>query len=143
MRKDIIAKVSIRLEAPVPVVWKAVTDPVEVKKYFFGTDLVTDWKVGEPIFFRGEWEGQAYEDKGTVRHFKPQKMLQYDYFSFFSGKEDVPENYQLITYELQPAGDHTLLTITQTNVASAEQQEHSEQNWNGVLAELKKLVEGR
>jgi hypothetical protein len=24
---------------------------------------VTDWKVGSPLLFRGEWEGKAYEDR--------------------------------------------------------------------------------
>jgi len=141
MSSPLVAKVNILLDAPPAKVWKAVTDPAEVKKYFFNTKLVTDWEVGKPIYFRGEWEGQAYEDKGTVLQFRPQKMLQYDYWSTFSGKEDVPENYQTITYELEPQGDGTLLTITQTNVPSEESKEHSEQNWGMVLAELKKLVE--
>ena len=52
---------------------EAIIDPVKVKQYFFGTDLVTNWEVGKPIFFRGEWEGQAYEDKGTVLQFEPKK----------------------------------------------------------------------
>lgn len=135
-------RVSILLDAPASTVWKAVTDPVEVKKYFFGTDLVTEWQVGQPIYFRGEWEGQPYEDKGTVLAYEPEKMLQYDYYSSFSDKEDIPENYQTITYELEPQAGKTLLKITQTNVDSAEQKEHSEQNWDMVLQELKKLVEG-
>ncbi|PHN04714.1 SRPBCC family protein [Flavilitoribacter nigricans] len=142
MSKEIIARTSILLDAPVATVWNAVTDPAEVKKYFFGTDLVTSWKVGEPIYFRGEWEGQAYEDKGTVLRYEPQKQLQYDYFSSFSDKEDLPENYQTITYEVEPRDGKTLLSITQTNVPTTEQKDHSEENWNMVLQELKKLVEG-
>lgn len=141
MSKEIIAKVSILLDAPVSTVWKAITDPAEVKKYFFGTDLVTDWEVGKPIYFRGEWEGTAYEDKGTVLDFQVEKMLKYDYYSSFSGKEDIPENYQTITYEVEPKNGQTELRITQTNVADEDSKEHSEQNWNMVLQELKKLVE--
>lgn len=141
MSKAIVAKVSILLDAPVSTVWKAVTDPAEVKKYFFGTDLVTEWKIGSPVYFRGEWDGKPYEDKGTVLDFQPEKMLKYDYYSSFSGKEDIPENYQIITYEIRPENDKTELTITQTNVATEDAKEHSEQNWNMVLQELKKLVE--
>lgn len=142
MTKEITARVSIQLNAPIATVWKAITDPAEVKKYFFGTDLVTDWTVGQPIYFRGEWEGNPYEDKGTVLQFQPQKMLQYDYYSSFSEKEDIPENYQTITYELEPQNGGTLLKITQTNMGSEEQKQHSEQNWDMVLQEMKKLVEG-
>lgn len=141
MSKEIVAQVSILLDAPISKVWQAITDPVEVKKYFFGTDLVTEWKVGRPIFFRGAWEGKAYEDKGTVLQFSPEKMLQYDYYSSFSGKKDIPENYQLITYQLETYKGGTRLRITQTNIGSEEQKEHSEQNWNMVLQELKKLVD--
>lgn len=46
------------INAPLEKVWKALTEPEIVKQYFFGTDLVTDWKVGSPIIFQGEWEGQ-------------------------------------------------------------------------------------
>ena len=141
MSNKITAEVKIELKAPMAVVWKAITDPQEVKKYFFGTQLVTDWQIGQPIYFRGEWEGQSYEDKGTVLQFVPQKILQYDYWSSFSQKEDIPENYQTITYEVENKGDHILLSITQTEIDSKEQKEHSEQNWNMVLGELKKLVE--
>ena len=141
MSNKITAEVNIELKAPMAVVWKAITDPEEVKKYFFGTQLVTDWLVGHPIYFRGEWEGQPYEDKGIVLQFVPQKILQYDYWSSFSQKEDIPENYQTITYEVADKGDHILLRITQTKIDSEEQKEHSEQNWNMVLGELKKLVE--
>ncbi|MCB0628303.1 MAG: SRPBCC domain-containing protein [Saprospiraceae bacterium] len=141
MSKTITATVSIQLDAPVAKVWKAMTDPAEVKQYFFGTDLVTDWKVGSPIYFRGEWEGQAYEDKGTVLQFEPESMLQYDYFSSWSDLEDKPENYQTITYTVEPADNGTLLTITQTNLPGEDQKEHSEQNWAMLLGEMKKLVE--
>ena len=141
MNTDIIARINLQINAPVPAVWKALTDPAVVKQYFFGTDLVTDWQVGGPIFFRGEWEGQTYEDKGTVLQYEPQKMLQYDYYSSMSSKPDLPENYQTITYEVKPKDGGTLLIITQTNVPSEESKEHSEQNWLMVMGEMKKTVE--
>lgn len=141
MSKTITATVSMEFDVPVAKVWQAITDPALVKQYFFGTDLVTDWKVGNPIYFRGEWEGRAYEDKGTVLRFEPEKMLQYDYYSSWSELEDKPENYQIITYTVEPKDNGTLLTILQTNVPGEEQKEHSEQNWLMVLGEMKKLIE--
>ncbi|MBC7885478.1 MAG: SRPBCC domain-containing protein [Saprospiraceae bacterium] len=42
------------IKASVAKVWDALTNPEVVKQYFFGTDLVTDWKVGSPIIFQGE-----------------------------------------------------------------------------------------
>jgi uncharacterized protein YndB with AHSA1/START domain len=34
------------VNAPISTVWDALTNPVTVKKWFFGTDLKTTWEVG-------------------------------------------------------------------------------------------------
>ena len=66
---------SIVIEAPRTKIWDALTRPELIKQYFFGTNLVTDWTVGSPLFFRGEWSGTSYEDKGTVLSFDPMTGL--------------------------------------------------------------------
>ena len=58
-----------------------------------------------------------------------------------SGKEDKPENYANVTYELTPGNNETGLTITQDNIADEKTKEHSMQNWRSVLNDLKKLLE--
>ena len=58
-----------------------------------------------------------------------------------SGIEDKPENYVTITYDLSQNDDQTILSITQENIPDEKMKEHSEQNWNKVLADLKKLLE--
>ena len=92
---------SISIAAPADKVWAALITPELVQQYFFGTRLVTDWQVGSPIYFRGEWGGKPYEDKGTVFEFYPPKKPVYNYLSSWSGKEDVPENYANISYAVQ------------------------------------------
>ena len=135
------AKVQRTIHAPAGKVWDGLTKPELVKQYFFGTDLVTDWKVGSPVYFRGEWEGKPYEDKGTVLRFEPGKLLEYDYLSSWSQVEDKPENYQQIIYSLKPKGDGTILTIIQKNIPGEESQKHSAKNWAGLLKALKALME--
>lgn len=120
--------------------WAWLTEPERVRQYFFGTNLVTTWQPGTPIFWRGEWEGNPYEDKGTVLKYEPEKILEYDYFSSWSEAEDVPENYQIISYELEAQGDKTLLTIRQRNIPTQEQKDHSIQNWKGLMEELDRLL---
>ncbi len=141
MKSDISAKVSTVINAPVSAVWEALTNPEIIKHYFFGTDTITDWKVGGPLRFKGEWEGKKYEDKGTVLKFEPNKMLQYNYWSSMSGIEDKPENYVRITYFLSKEKEKTLLTISQENIPDEKTKEHSEQNWKKVLNNLKNLLE--
>lgn len=140
MKTNLTVQVSIDFRAPKAHVWKALTDPTGIKQYFFGTNLVTEWIVGGPIRFVGEWEGKSYEDKGTVLKFDPQKMLQYDYWSSLSGKEDKQENYQMITYRVTEKDGITNVQIIQDN-ETEEAREHSEQSWKVVLEGMRILVE--
>lgn len=135
------AKTQCTIHAPVAKVWAALTRPEMVKKYFFGTEMVTDWRPGTPIFFRGEWEGKPYEDKGTVLKFEPEKMLEYNYHSSWSDLPDLPENYQIIRYRLKPKGAGAVLSITQRNIDTLEKKVHSVQSWSVMMKEMKKMLE--
>lgn len=135
------AKVSATINASAEKVWQGLTDPKLVKQYFFGTDLDTSWKKGSPIFFRGEWEGKKYEDKGEVLSVIPGQQVSYTYSSSMSGEPDRPENYRTVTYELNPKGDTTELTISQES--EPDKKTHSEQNWKMILEGLKKVVESK
>jgi len=140
MKKGLTATQSIELNVPSAAVWKALTDPKEIKKYFFGTNAISEWKEGSPIVFKGEWEGQSYEDKGTIIEIISGKKLKYTYWSSFSGTEDIPENYANICYYLTPKGKGTLLEITQDGIDTEERKNHSESNWKTVLEKLKELL---
>lgn len=141
MKTGITGKVSIRIEATAAEVWKALTTPELIKQYFFNTNAVSEWKVGSPIFFRGEWQGKSYEDKGTIKEIIPQKFFRYSYWSSISGIEEKPENYVDITYSLTEENGGTTLVITQENIPDEKMREHSEENWNKVVEGLKDLVE--
>jgi RNA polymerase sigma-70 factor (ECF subfamily) len=135
------ATAEITIRAPRARVWEALTKPELVAQYFFGTNVVTTWKIGEPILFRGEWEGKPYEDRGTVLAFAPDRSLSFNYWSAFSGLEDKPELRQVIRYDLSEAGTETRVIVTQSNVDTQERAEHSAKNWQTVLTGLKKLLE--
>lgn len=135
------ATASILLNATPQRVWEALTDPAQIKEYLFGTTTTTDWKKGSPITYTGEWEGKAYEDKGTIIDIQPEKLLHTTYYSSMSGKDDEPENYSNVIYKLDADGDKTRLTITQDNAGDEASKEHSQNNWNMVLESLKKMVE--
>ena len=140
MAKNFESSYQTIVNAPVEKVWEALTLASMVKEYFFGTELVTDWKVGHPIYFRGSWEGQTYEDKGIVQEYIHCEQLTFSYLSSWSGKEDFAENYLTVSYEVKPVKDGTQLTISQSNYDS-EKIDHSIENWKMVIEGLKKLVE--
>lgn len=131
----------IDINAPVAEVWKGLTDPEIVKKYFFGTNVKSDWKAGSPITFSGEWEGKSYEDKGNIQEITPGKYVKYSYWSSMGGTEDKPENYANVSYTLDENDGFTTLTVSQDNIKDITSKEHSEQNWQTVFGGLKKLLE--
>jgi uncharacterized protein YndB with AHSA1/START domain len=141
MSKDFIAKQSITINAPASKVWDALINPEMIKQYLFGTDAVSDWKVGSPITYKGSWDGKAYEDKGTVLNVVDEKLFESTYWSSMSGTSDTQENYKNVRYELKPVNGDTTLMITQNNNATEEEKNHSEQNWRMVLNTLKELLE--
>lgn len=141
MNKGFTAKKTMTIHASMASVWKGLTDPADIKKYFFGTDLHTSWVPGTPIRFTGEWDGKAYEDKGTVLKFEPEQVLQYDYWSSWSGKADIPENYQIVTYRTKQKGNSTQVIVTQSGIDTLENKIHSTQNWGMLLKNLKDLLE--
>lgn len=135
------AKASVLIHAPASEVWDALINPEQIKKYLFGTEVMSDWKEGSPIVYRGSWEGKTYEDKGVIKKIEPEKILQSTYWSSMSGTEDKPENYALVTYELNKENDGVRLTITQDNCKTEESRQHSEKNWTMVLNILKEMLE--
>lgn len=143
MKNKLVLTTAISIQSSKAIVWKALTDPALIRKYFFGTEAETTWKVGSPIFFRGVWEGKSYEDKGTILANESQNKIQYNYWSSFSGKPDVPENYATITYSLDEKNGVTTCTVTQDNIETEDSLKHSEANWKMVLDGMKKMIEER
>ena len=142
MRSEIKCQVSTTIEAGADKVWESLTDPRMIKKYFFGTQTTTDWRIGHPIKFKGSWKGKSYEDKGTILDYEGRKKIRYNYWSSMSGMEDRPENYVIVTYELEPVNaEKTKLTVTQENIPNEEMKQHSKENWKKVLDNLKNLLE--
>jgi len=141
MKSNIKGQVKINIHAPKSKVWDALTKPEIIKQYFFNTDTDTNWKPGSPIFFRGEWQGKKYEDKGMILEVEENKLIKYNYWSSMSGIEDKLENYVDITYELSGEDNNVTLTITQENIPDEKMKAHSEENWKKVMEGLKKIVE--
>ncbi len=135
------AEAQITMNAGAEKVWNAITDPALVKQYMFGADMTADWKKGGRIVYRGEWQGKPYEDGGIILEIEPQKKLVTTYFSSVSGKEDIPENYNVITYALSETDGKTTLRVTQENNSDQAAADQSSQNWQGILESMQALVE--
>lgn len=142
-KPNLIAKAATDIDAPRKKVWYALISPTAIKEYMFGADVITNWHEGDRILWRGEWEGNTFEDKGVVLQVKPHDLLQYSHFSALSGQEDTDENYHTVTIELSDGNGATHVALTQDGNATGEAAEHSRKNWEMMLQGLKKYVEAR
>jgi uncharacterized protein YndB with AHSA1/START domain len=136
-----IATADITIAAPPPDVWHALTDPDLIKRYFFGSRVDTDWQPGSPITWSGEYNGTAYQDKGTVLDVEENRRLRVTHFSPMTGLPDEPENYHTLSFDLAELGTDTRVTLTQDNNGSPEEAEKSAANWKSMLDGLKETVE--
>ena len=133
----------IDIDAPVDRVWDALISPDMVRQYLFGTEMTADWRVGGAITYRGQWKSASYEDKGSVKVFEPQRLLVTTHYHPQNGPKDEQENVHSVSWELSAMDRGTTLTLTQDNNPTPESAAHAANNWDAVLAGLKKLVETR
>jgi uncharacterized protein YndB with AHSA1/START domain len=141
MHDDLVAKAYVSVAVPAARAWDALVNPAAIKQYMFGTDVTTDWREGSPIVWKGEWQGKSYEDKGVVLQYKPERTLQYTHFSPLSGEPDEPKNYHTVTIQLSGERDRTVIALAQDNNPTEEARDHSQKNWEMMLAGLKKFLE--
>ena len=141
MDKGLIANASITINAARAQVWQALVTPDAIQHYMFGTQVASDWREGSPITWSGEWQGQAYQDKGQIVTFRPHHRLRYTHYSPLSGAPDLPDSYHTVTVELSGEGDQTHVALSQDNNATEDERDHSAKNWEMVLAALKQYVE--
>jgi len=142
MDNNLIATQSIEINTNAETVWEVLTNPEKIKIYLFGTETITDWEIGSSIMFQGEYNGQRYRDKGNVIESVENKVLSYNYWSGFSGLEDKPENYSLVTYQIEEFTVNKVKFIwTQKGFANKDGQCHTEQGLKTMLEQIKKLAE--
>ena len=143
---DATAQVSRTVNAPAEDVWSALTDPKTVGALFMGSQVQTDFRVGSPITFKGEFKGKAYEDKGEILDVHKGRRLSFSHYSGMSGAPDKPENYHVVTFDLDPQREATRVTLTQSNLtggvrpSDVTHKADYEKTWSAVLDGLDKAV---
>jgi uncharacterized protein YndB with AHSA1/START domain len=141
------ADVSVVVNAPPDEVWTALTEPAAIRRYYLGATVETDWEVGSPITWSGEWDGKPYQDHGEILTVEPPRELEYSHWSPLSGADDTPDNYHVIDITLDPDGERTKVRLTQANLngtvtdGDREHRDDYEKNWRTVLEGLKATVE--
>ncbi|MEM6813027.1 MAG: SRPBCC domain-containing protein [Bacteroidota bacterium] len=122
-------------------IWETLVNPEIAKRYFFGAKIETDWCVGSTITFKGEFDGNSYEEKGVILNVEPNVQLQYSHWSHFDGLPDEPENYRTWTFDINGIDETLQLSITEDNIPSEKQKKRSDEFWGILLLKIKEIVE--
>jgi len=141
LSKELISKSSVDINASSFDIWEALVKPEIAKEYFFGAEIVTDWEVGSSITFKGEFNGNRYEEKGVLLNVKPNSQLQYSHWSHFDGLPDEPENYRTWTFDITEENGTNILSISEDNIPTEKQKNRSDEFWTEALLKIKRLVE--
>jgi uncharacterized protein YndB with AHSA1/START domain len=147
--EKLVVKNSILINAPAAAVWDALVNPEQTKKYMFGCETVTDWKVGSPLLWSAMYEGkETVFVKGIILEIEPGKLLRYTVIDPNAAMADIPENYLNVTYELSGPNGEVNLTVTQDGFESAAAGEKRYQDvynhgegWNPILVQIKAVAE--
>jgi uncharacterized protein YndB with AHSA1/START domain len=132
---------TIFVKAPIQKVWDVLTKPEFVKLWQYGSDLITDWTVGNDIRFRTEWDGKVFEQWGKVLEVLPYKIVKYSLFAPGPDLEDKPENYFVMSYILNEEKGQIKITITHEDNRPQAIQEEPQGEENPILSGLKSLIE--
>jgi uncharacterized protein YndB with AHSA1/START domain len=143
MAETFQAEASVDIDAPPSRVWQVLVEPALISRYLHGTAVETEWAAGSPIYWRGEWQGKPYEDKGEVVAFDPPRRLAVTHWSPLTAEPDEPAYYHHVSYELEPlARERTRLTLTHANSPTQEAADTMIANgWRPMLEALKQVAE--
>jgi uncharacterized protein YndB with AHSA1/START domain len=119
--------------------WSALTDPSQMKEYWFGMQVKTEWKAG------AEWQmvfpDGRVADTGEILELDRPKRIRLKWRNEFK-PELKAEGFSLCTMELEPAGAAVRLTITHTiERADSRFIRAVSGGWPKILSNLKSLLE--
>lgn len=134
----------VQISAPMTKVFEALTSSNEIPKYYPLKEVLSTWKVGSEVLYKGEVNGFPFTDHGVIESLNEPSFYSYRYWSDNHGTERTPENHIFISYALSEIPEGTELRLVQSNIRSEELYNLMEtQVWDFLLGSLKEYVEPR
>lgn len=127
------------IKASAERVWQAITDPAFTSRYWYGTRVELDWKVGSAITFVKP-EGMGAPDTGRVLVADKPRQLSFSWHIAWGEMSKEPDSR--VTFTIEPGGDGVKLTLVHDQFVEGSQAYEALKNgWKGILAGLIKTVE--
>jgi uncharacterized protein YndB with AHSA1/START domain len=140
----------IELDAPVSRVWRALTDHREFGEWF-GVRMEGPFVPGQEA--RGQITHPGYEHitwRGVVQAMEPERLFSFTWhpYALEPGVDYSGEAPTLVEFQLQPHGDGTLLTVTESGfdrIPAHRRDEAFRMNdggWTAQMDNIRRHVEG-
>ena len=119
--------------------WSALTEPVFMQQYWFGTHLETDWKQGSPwqlVFPDGR-----LADSGEIAEIDPPRRLVLKWRNEWKPELNA-EGYSQCTFEIEPLDGAVKLSVLHAmEIANSKFIQAVSGGWPRILSNLKSLLE--
>jgi uncharacterized protein YndB with AHSA1/START domain len=117
--------------------WKAITDPEQTRKYFYGALSKSEWTVGSRWTSESP-DGEVYLE-GEILEIDPPRRLVHT-LHVVHERTAAAEAPSRVEWDITPVGDRCRLTMTHTGRGPATV-EYTSGGWETILAGLKELLE--
>src|SRR5687767_10028970 len=97
----------VLIHATASKIWDVLINPEKIKVYLYGSNVITNWKVGSEILLtRDRLHPKApileklVVDNGKILEVENEKLLRFSFYSSMEGYPDLAENYSVVSYTL-------------------------------------------
>lgn len=134
---------TVLIDAPASAVWASLTTPHLIQQWMWDDplEITCDWSPGSPLVICGDFHGMPFTNKGEVLACDPDRLLRYTQWSTLTECADEPDNYCILTFQLEEVKGQTTLILTQSNFYSEASFKHYEFYWNSTLLLMKRVIE--
>src|SRR2546421_4390219 len=118
--------------------WEALTSSEFSKRYWFGTELRSDWKVGSPLAL--VMDGTTTDTGEILEADRPRRLS----YSFKHELDDEMRNERpsRVVFNLEPHGKFVKLTLTHEGFAEGSKMlDDVSKGWPAIMSSLKSLLE--
>jgi hypothetical protein len=136
------------IQSTAPKIWDVLTNPEKIKVYLYGSNVITDWKVGSQILFtrnrlypKAPISKKLIVDKGRILAVEKERLLEFSFYSSMEGYEDIPENYSIVSYEIRRHDHSFRLDYRRTNIPIEFEKRNQDKFMPGMMAQIKILAE--
>jgi uncharacterized protein YndB with AHSA1/START domain len=118
-------------------IWRAITDPEMTRRYYYGTDIKSEWTPG------ARWTSESGDElslDGDIIEIEAPHLLVQSFHVATEDDDAFNEPASTVTWEITPMGDASRVRIVHEGMGQATR-EYVEDGWELILSGMKTLLE--